>query len=389
MKKILIVMPITTLDWGSKSSGGVDSVCQILLNQLAKEHKTHFNYRIIAFNPHNDCAHEGKILKVSKNIDIVQFNSNGKIFHEKFRIPGTAYQTLKIREQIKLFNPDLIHTHLSPWTLAKPRKTPAITTLHGYKKICRKPRSIANNILHEKAIPALCEKITSSYTCVSESLKKEVERETSKKIHTIYNPIDQRYFKNKTTPAIKEEIRLVTCAILTRRKGIHHALELLKRIIDSGKNSNLKIIGPIADTAYFELLKEKIRQLSLEDKVLFMGPLSCPQIIEQYKQSDFGVFMSEEETFGLVPIEMIASGLRVITTKVGVIIDLEKHFLDDGYFCIANPNNLEDALNFVSAPLHERKPKNKGLIAEKFSAESIISQYEEVYLKTLSAIQSC
>ena len=386
MQKILIVMPITTLDWGSKSSGGVDSVCQILLNQLSKEKKKQFEYRVIAFNPHNDCPHEGEVLEISKNISVVQFNSNGKIFNGKYHTPGILYQALKIREHLKLFEPDLIHTHLSPWTLAKTKKIPAITSLHGYKKICRKPQSIFNNILHEKIIPALCEKVTDCYTCVSESLKKEVARDTSKEIHTIHNPIDHKFFNAIKTPSTKNEIRLVTCAVITRRKGIHHALELLKKITDSGKKSSLKIIGPIADKAYFESIKEKITELDLKENVLFMGSLSCTQIIEQYEQSDFGVFMSEEETFGLVPIEMISSGLRVITTKVGVIKDLEEHFLNDGYLCFADPSDFGGALNFVSTPLHEKKPKNKALIAERFSAESIVRQYEEVYLKTLSAI---
>ncbi|MGL6172214.1 MAG: glycosyl transferase family 1, partial [Vibrio sp.] len=48
MKKILLIVPLTTLEWGTKNAGGVDSVCQMLVRELAQQERP-YHYRVLAF----------------------------------------------------------------------------------------------------------------------------------------------------------------------------------------------------------------------------------------------------------------------------------------------------------------------------------------------------
>ncbi|MBJ6911393.1 glycosyl transferase family 1, partial [Vibrio cholerae] len=50
MSKILLIMPLSTLNWGEKNLGGVDSVCQMLVRQLAQQERP-YHYRVLAFEP--------------------------------------------------------------------------------------------------------------------------------------------------------------------------------------------------------------------------------------------------------------------------------------------------------------------------------------------------
>lgn len=52
MKKVLLIMPISTLNWGEKNAGGVDSVCQMLVRELAsRTQPLKYRYRVLAFDP--------------------------------------------------------------------------------------------------------------------------------------------------------------------------------------------------------------------------------------------------------------------------------------------------------------------------------------------------
>ena len=54
-------------------------------------------------------------------------------------------------------------------------------------------------------------------------------------------------------------------------KGLDLLVESYKKIVDKDNNIVLVIVGP--DGGYLSSLKEKIRKLNLDDKVIFTGPL--------------------------------------------------------------------------------------------------------------------
>ncbi|HGF7155863.1 TPA: glycosyl transferase family 1, partial [Vibrio mimicus] len=141
MKKVLLIMPISTLNWGEKNAGGVDSVCQMLVRELAKC-SSHYFYRVLAFDPFCEVKYTGEVIHLSENVEVVLCPSNEKRI---IPLPGIISTNLRVLEQVKIFKPDIVHSHIAPWLIGVNKRLTRIATLHSYKKIGRKSVSKAND----------------------------------------------------------------------------------------------------------------------------------------------------------------------------------------------------------------------------------------------------
>lgn len=106
--------------------------------------------------------------------------------------------------------------------------------------------------------------------------------------------------------------------MITRRKRIDRAIVLLRELKQRGQAATLRIIGPNMDSAYYVQLQQLIKEYELEQDVIFLGKLNQREIVQQYQQANIGIFTSQQETFGLAPLEMMAAGLPLISTPVGI-----------------------------------------------------------------------
>ncbi|MDE1219914.1 hypothetical protein MCT05_02580 [Vibrio aestuarianus] len=89
-------------------------------------------------------------------------------------------------------------------------------------------------------------------------------------------------------------------------------------------------------------------------------------------------FLSKEETFGLAPLEMLATGLPLISTRVGILDEQYAFFKESGVLFVDlenTTNSVKDCLDFLNKP-HEI---DRELLANRFSANSIVQQYQNVY----------
>lgn len=109
---------------------------------------------------------------------------------------------------------------------------------------------------------------------------------------------------------------------LAEVKGIEYLIDSMEYI-----DANLYIIGT-------GLLEEKLRKQALkhQDKIIFLGAKSHDELPEIYASADLFVAPSitandgAQEGFGLVIIEAMASGVPVIASRSGGIVDI----VDDG-----------------------------------------------------------
>jgi glycosyltransferase involved in cell wall biosynthesis len=69
--------------------------------------------------------------------------------------------------------------------------------------------------------------------------------------------------------------------------------------------------------AYYNELVAFIDKHKLQTNVEFLGQISVCQLCEVYSKARVGLFLSEEETFGLAPLEMLAAGVPLVSTRVG------------------------------------------------------------------------
>ncbi|WP_158120436.1 VpsD family glycosyltransferase [Vibrio metoecus] len=382
MKKVLLIMPLSTLNWGDKNTGGVDSVCQMLVRQLTIKNRP-YHYRVLAFDPLNSQPYSGEVVTLSENVEVIV--SPLREVRLGLPLPSLFTSWLRIQEQLRDFQPDVVHSHLNSWIIGIGRNTRNLLTLHSYRKIGRKPVSKLNDFLYEQVIPWFSDFSVEQYTCVGEELFHALRSETKKPIQIIGNPVDPEYFSVDSPQPLElsNEVHLVTCALITRRKRVDRAIVLLRELKRRGQIATLRIIGPNVDKPYYTQLQKMVKEYGLQQEVTFLGKLNQREIMRQYQQANIGVFASEQETFGLAPLEMLAAGLPLITTPVGILGERQTEFSKLGVTFMQDGDEEK-----ISQSIDEIKQMDtqtiQAYIREQFAVESVIEQYQDLYREVLS-----
>jgi glycosyltransferase involved in cell wall biosynthesis len=148
--------------------------------------------------------------------------------------------------------------------------------------------------------------------------------------------------------------------------------------------AKLVIVGP--DDGYLLALKRLIKQLKIEGKVLFTGPLYGQEKLQAYVDADVYVLPSSYEIFGITVLEACACGTPVIVTdRCGIanIIDSQA-----GLVVTYDKNQLQDAIQRVLSDDQMRQRlgnSGKLLVREQFNWSKIAEQVERVYLSCLES----
>lgn len=382
MIKILLVVPLSTLEGEGKSAGGVDAVAQILVKHLGERGDTPFHYRVLAFDPYSHVPRRSPVIRVSDHLDVVRIPLNESMFG--IRLPGILTQALAVREQVSEYSPDIVHSHVSAWLLGVSRNAKRIATIHSYKWMSRKKISLLNDFFYTKIIPKLSVRFTDFHTCVGENLREAMFSDSIYNVELIHNPIRQAYFdaKPRGKKTGKNKLRMVTCSIITRRKRIDKAVTILSELVRRGTDASLTVIGSEADRDYYHALLNLVSNLNLQNRVNFLGMLGATKIIAEYEQADLGIFCSEDETFGLAPMEMLAAGLPLLTTEVGIFSERRKYFEGMGVRFLSDDysSNIE-SIDVLLSGCDNQNWRER--LRVDFSVGSAVKQYEEAYARIL------
>ncbi|MBH0060472.1 glycosyltransferase family 4 protein [Pseudoalteromonas sp. NZS71] len=378
---IVLVMPLSTYEWGTDNCGGVDSVCQMFAEFLVNHSDTSFKLTIIGLDPQSKTSYTGEVINLADNVDFIWLPASSK--QTGLKIPGILWQNWHIRKLLKLLKPDLVHTHFWSSLIGSGFTGKTVVTVHSYKKIARRDVGLVNNFLYERVIPLILKTRSDFVVVVGQQLEQALFEDNFKS-KVIHNPIDQKYFEADYIKRERKEIKLVTCALLTPRKRVEDSIVLFNKLVKSGLGSSLIIIGPAADRLYTEQLKKQVTSLGLEGKVSFLGKLNKTQIVEQYLNSDLGVFTSSEETFGLAPLEMLAVGLPLVATEVGILEDEKAFFEKMGVLYYSDSLSPDKINNLV---LKHNVDYSKRALETKFNIKSIFSQYSNLYVRILDEVQ--
>ena len=374
-KHIALIMPLSTYDWGSNNCGGVDSVCQMLAEYMVNQDDANHRFTIIGLDPQSKTPFTGDVIHLSGNVDFIWLPASSKQL--KFKIPGIIWQNWHVRKLLKTLNPDLVHTHFWSLLIGSGFKGKSLVTVHSYKKIARRNVGVLNNFLYEKIIPLITTRRSDNVVVVGKQLQTALSNDGVKS-QLVHNPIDHAYFDTCYVKHERSEIKLVTCALLTPRKKVEDSIALLAELMGNGIDSTLAIIGPAADKVYTEQLKKQAASLGLENNVTFLGKLNKTQIVQQYLNADLGVFTSSEETFGLVPLEMLAVGLPLLTTEVGILEDEKTFFEKMGVLYFSDtitPNHIKNLI------ANHNVNESKSELEVKFNIASVFAQYIDLYKK--------
>ena len=128
---------------------------------------------------------------------------------------------------------------------------------------------------------------------------------------TVPNVVDTETFAAPDPPRGHDHPpRLVNVAALAEKKGHVHLLEAMTELDEA----TLEVIG---DGELRESLERRARELGLGDRVVFAGERPKAKVAERMRAADLFVLPSLAETFGVVLIEAMATGLPSVATRVG------------------------------------------------------------------------
>ena len=329
-------------------------------------------------------------LEKSVKISQIKMNISFSVIKNKIEMDITPFE-----EIVKAFKPDVIHSHLFQAEIVSRYKiydhVKYIT--HCHNNMSQFSKKSLFNIL---AVKTLKRRITdfleikwlmkqyvkcdNSFVAISNDTKSYFENNVPnilrKNVFLLFNCINTSlYFSNNKSEQLSQ-LRLITVGNLTENKAHDFLINLVSVLRKSSIIVSLEILGYGPLESY---LKEKIRELKLEEFVFLRGNVS--NVNEFLSNADVYVHSSLTEGFGLVILEAMASKLPVVTTDGGgnkeLILEAENGFLIHD----RNINDFVDKIKllFENKELREEMGNNAYAFSQSFDVVQYVDKLTLIY----------
>lgn len=265
--------------------------------------------------------HFNSSFKIENGINVFRYKGifPPKFFFNLYTIWNSFFKILfkKYVQQYGL--PDIIHAHtfhVVPIAsfIFKKYGIPFVLTEHSSILITH-----GVNTLRKQLIQSGLENASKVIT-VSNGLKQVIQPYLKNEILVIPNLIDIDLFAPKTFKKDQHFIKVLAVGDLVPIKGFHLLLEAVAQLKPQLKEKlHLSIIGKGPE---HDRLQKLINTLQLNHQVHLGGELPRKVIAEKMQTSNFYILSSLQETFGIVLIEAMATGLPVLATKCAGSSDL-------------------------------------------------------------------
>ncbi|KAI8626535.1 glycosyl transferase group 1 [Xylariaceae sp. FL1651] len=152
-----------------------------------------------------------------------------------------------------------------------------------------------------------------------------------------FNP-SKRSIELRKEWAPNGELVLFTCSRLAGEKGYGFLAQATAELAKTDLNFKLVIVGGNRNTVVEQEVKDMFEPLTRNGQVIFTGFKIGEDLMAHYASADIFLHCSITETFGLVVLEAMASGVPVIARDEGGPSDIIDHGRT-GY--LVPPNDLE------------------------------------------------
>lgn len=379
-RRVMVIMALSSFD-GSRSYGGVDSVCQSHLEGLRRFGGDH-DYIVVAFNPANDTADNGAPIKLSETVTVHCFDLGGR-FSLKTLAPKFIRHELVVRAMVKRYAPDVVHSHAPQWYIRKLGRAKKILTLHTYKSLAKTRVNAISDYIHLKVIQPLSIFSCDAIATVSKDIRDILKQECATPVQYIPNAVAPQFAAGGRRAPDGDRIRLLCISNIEQRKRISDALDVVMELRKTFPNIELLVAGRSdGGSEYYQSLLSFVAEHELEDNVRFLGNTPQEQLIGYLQTAHIGLFMSESETFGLAPLEILMAGVPLVTTQVAVF-DWHREAFAERRVTLIQPGDVGGAVRAISERIKNADycadERAVAFINEQFSLEAIMKCYVELY----------
>ena len=150
------------------------------------------------------------------------------------------------------------------------------------------------------------------------------------RVRTVPNGIDAEFFYPRDRAACRSRhgiapgARVILSAgRLVEAKGHHYIIRALRRMKDRGVDARLLLAGgPCREDRFEQEIRQTVRDLELEQEVVFLGHIAREQMVELMSAADVLCLASFAEGWPNVVHEAQACGAPVVATAVGGVPDM-------------------------------------------------------------------
>lgn len=356
--------------------GGAEKVVTSLADQLVERgHEVAIAYM------------GGKVLVTPKNDSIELINLKANSVKDLHRA------CFKLRQVIKVFKPDVVHSHLVHANILC--RTLRLTTTI--------PRLIssAHNTDEEGWTRFLAYRLTDKLTDISTNVSDEaveafIEQKAVRpdRMLTLHNGVSttEFVFSEQARSEVRAELSIVegqqlilAVGRLNEQKDYPNLLSAISTLITNAKDIRVAIAGhgPLLDE-----LRKSISTLGIEDKVQFLGVRTdIPQLMSA---ADVFVLSSAWEGFGLVVAEAMSCERVVVATDCGGV----KEVVGDAGFLVPSKDSaalataLEQALALSSDDRLQLGKKARERVLQYYSLNMATEKWLRLYSAPTSKLET-
>ncbi|MDY6816559.1 MAG: glycosyltransferase family 4 protein [Pseudomonadota bacterium] len=270
--------------------------------------------------------------------------------------PFTFRHVWALRRWLQQEKPDILHlrSRMPAWVcwfawkgLPESQRPRLVTTVHGLYSVSR-----------YSAIMCRGERVIAVSGTVRDYIGQNYPQTDMGKVRLVYRGIDPNEFPHgyrpseqwlsqwyQQYPQLKDKKVLTLPGRLTRLKGHHDFIDLIKRLRDSGQPVQGLIVGgeDPRRKAYARELRERITGEALEDSLLLTG--ARRDIREVFAVSDLVLSLSTKpESFGRTVVEALSMGVPVIGYDHGGVGEVLGQLYPQGRVPLADSEALYRAV---------------------------------------------
>ncbi len=307
--------------------------------------------------------------------------------HESGAWPGSLWRSFRIGREIEKLQIPIYHGLSQELPFSSRPTFRKIVSVHDL--IFRhfpNHYSFLDRHIYDLKVRRACQ-CADQVVAISEATKRDIIRAygiSEEKVHVIYQTCADHFWaeanpeedvKRRSSYALPKEYILYVGSVI-KRKNLLLVIEGMS-LLPKSRRPHLLVVGKGGQ--YLQRVREKIRELNLEERVSFLPDFPFSDFPILYRGAIFSVYPSSYEGFGIPLLESIASGTPVLTTKKSSLPEAAGpggHYLEEEH-----PLAMAEALDLMLSDASYLKKLGRAgkLYAQKFSGRKLAGQWIKLY----------
>lgn len=177
---------------------------------------------------------------------------------------------------------------------------------------------------------------------------------------------------------------ILSVGTFSARKGHLFLIKAFEELLKRGAAAHLTICGTVAEKSYYQELQDYLKNSPFKEQICLKCDISKEELYKMYQEAHLFALHSQEESQGIALVEAMATGLPVVSTRVGgipyVIKDKETGLLSE-YGDIASFVNCLESLmtdKEIWKTMSEKCRQESTKYVWKHIADDVESVYQKV-----------